>query len=364
VTRNPGGLAPPSAFGVCSRHTSPRQHIFDESLRLRGSLPDPTTLRVRIPGGRRRGPSSLRGAFVSAEQRIRPARQPSATGSVHLTLRVDKTRERKRTFSLTAQSRVSHDPRKAARGSGTIPLASAESPGLARRMRGPNASDLSTLGKDGGVARESRVRSGEGSALPFGHSPDHNLEPPGAIYFERDLSRTHAAHLDKSRRMVEGRSSLGFSDLPATAGSRSAPIGSFERRFPALGRDSGTDLRKPTPTSPWIGNRIPSPVLEEPVEKTFPHRGPRGLCGVQICRARAKLRVHAEPRTAAHRSENPKTTRVQWRPSGESGELELFPRSAEPTNRSRSAAEGSDGGAFQLCPPEKTPPRSIGNLGK
>jgi hypothetical protein len=277
--------------------------IFDEVLTYEVTPDRPLT--VRVPGGVEEVVLTT-WAVVGRRPRFDP------TATYHYGLSVDVTPDvgKPKNLALDVMTRIPRDPaRSVALGDFSARLADAEDwLGDARTER----LEVANLSKSGGTAvlRVSKDRAVSRVLVRLAY-----LEP--LTEFERRV-RQRSLRPERGRRMVEGRSSLGFADLPPAV--RDQALSSYERRIPAVGRD-GTDYVNRTVL---IGHRLPSPPDEAP-EAQGALVGPLALAALNFS-APVTLRVHGEPRASLNVQEGalpPYTTVI-----GESGLVDLsFPAS-------------------------------------
>jgi hypothetical protein len=183
--------------------------------------------------------------------------------------------------ALTLESRVSYDPtRPIALGGYCARLAESEDWLADPRTTRVSLRELSSTGGRALV----RVRTNEANQRVLVRLT--YLTP--LTEFERDI-RSRTLRIERSRRMVLGRTSLGFDDLPIAVRERA--LSHWERRFPAIGHE-GSDYVSRTVL---IGNRLPSvPAADAPEAEL--HVGPRDWVALNFARP-VKLRVHARSGT-------------------------------------------------------------------
>lgn len=249
--------------------------IFDEVLTYEVTPDRPLT--VRVPGGVEEVVLTT-WAVVGRRPRFDP------TATYHYGLSVDVTPDtgKPKKLALDVVTRIPRDPaRSVALGDFSARLADSEDwLGDARTER----LEVANLARTGGnaVLRVTKDRSVSRVLVRLAY-----LEP--LTEFERRV-RQRSLRPERGRRMVEGRSSLGFADLPPAV--REQALSSYERRIAAVGRD-GTDYVNRTVL---IGHRLPSPPDEAP-EAEGALVGPLGLAALNFD-APVTLRVHGEPRAA------------------------------------------------------------------
>jgi hypothetical protein len=212
----------------------------------------------------------------------RPRFDSTATYHYGVSVEVTPDAGKAKTLALDVVTRIPRDPaRSVALGDFSARLADSEDwLGDARTER----LEVANLAHSGGnaVLRVAKGRSVSRVLVRLAY-----LEP--LTEFERGV-RQRSLRPERGRRMVEGRSSLGFADLPPAV--RDQALSSYERRIPAVGRD-GTDYVNRTVL---IGHRLPSPPDEAP-EAEGALVGPLGLAGLNFS-GPVTLRVHGEPRAA------------------------------------------------------------------
>jgi hypothetical protein len=265
------GLGLLALLGV--RGYRPNEAIFDEVLTYEVTPDRPLT--VRVPGGVEEVVLTT-WAVVGRRSRF----DPTETYHYGLSVAVTPDAGREKTLSLDVVTRIPRDPaRSVALGDFSARLSDSEDwLGDARTER----LEVANLRESGGTAvlRVTKDRAVSRVLVRLAY-----LEP--LTQFERSV-RQRSLRPERGRRMVEGRSSLGFADLPAAV--RDQALASYERRIPAVGRD-GTDYVNRTVL---IGHRLPSPPDEAQEAEGF-LVGPRGLAALNF-EGPVTLRVHGEPR--------------------------------------------------------------------
>jgi hypothetical protein len=247
--------------------------VFDEVLAYELSPNEP--LRVRVPGGIDELILTS-WAVVTPEPRFDPRKPYRYTLGVELKGEVPDATPAQ---SLTLESRVSYDPaRPLAMGDFTARLGNSE-----EWLADPRSQrlSLSALGKPGGFAVV-RARGGPGVERVMVRLT--YLEPLGKL--EKRV-RARALRPERGRRMVAGRSSLGFDDLPLAVRDRA--LENWERRFPAVGRE-GVDY---VTGSVLIGHRLPL-VTAEGAPRDDYAVGPLVRTGLNFARPLG-LRLHGPP---------------------------------------------------------------------
>jgi hypothetical protein len=297
------GLGLLALLGV--RGYRPNEAIFDEVLTYEVTPDRPLT--VRVPGG-------VEEVVLTSWAVVgrRPRFDPAETYRYGLSVGVTPDTGKGKTLSLDVVTRIPRDPtRSVALGDFSARLADSEDwLGDARTER----LEVTNLGESGGTAvlRVTKDRSVSRVLVRLAY-----LEP--LTEFERRV-RQRSLRPERGRRMVEGRSSLGFADLPPAV--RDQALSSYERRIPAVGRD-GTDYVNRTVL---IGHRLPSPPDEVPEAEGFAV-GPSALAALNFV-GPVTLRVHGEPRATLDVQEGalpPYTTMI-----GESGLVDLPFANASP----------------------------------
>jgi hypothetical protein len=272
--------------------------IFDEVLTYEVTPDRPLT--VRVPGG-------VEEVILTSWAVVgrRPRFDPTATYHYGLAAAITPDAGNAKTLALDVVTRIPRDPsRSVALGDFSARLSDSEDwLGDARTER----LEVTNLRESGGTAvlRVAKDRSVSRVLVRLAY-----LEP--LTEFERRV-RQRSLRPERGRRMVEGRSSLGFADLPPAV--RDQALSSYERRIPAVGRD-GTDYVNRTVL---IGHRLPSPPDEAPEAEGF-LVGPHALAALSFG-GPVTLRVHGEPRVTVDVQEGalpPYTTVI-----GESGLLDL-----------------------------------------
>ena len=270
-----GALLAVLAALVGVRSYEPAQHVFDEVSAYEVTPERP--LYVRIPAGV--------DEFVMTSWAIAPpaARfDPIAPYRYGVDVELESVAEKRlRADAFTLETRVSYDP--------TRPLALGE---YCARL----SESLDWLG-DPRTTRVSlaEVSAGGGRAVVRVRASEPNRRVLVRLTymtplseFERDI-RARTLRIERGRRMVLGRASLGFDDLPVAVRNRA--LSHWERRFPALGHE-GRDYVTRTVL---IGNRLPSvPAADAPPAEL--RAGPLHLLALNF-RGPVKLRVHAQAGT-------------------------------------------------------------------
>jgi hypothetical protein len=288
--------------------------IFDEVLTYEVTSDRPLT--VRVPGG-------VEEVVLTSWAVVgrRPRFDPAETYPYGLSVAVTPDAGKAKTLTLDVVTRIPRDPaRSVALGDFSARLSDSEDwLGDARTER----LEVTNLRASGGTAvlRVTRDRSVSRVLVRLAY-----LEP--LTEFERRV-RQRSLRPERGRRMVEGRSSLGFADLPPAV--RDQALSSYERRIPAVGRD-GTDYVNRTVL---IGHRLPSPPEEAPEAEGF-LVGPHGLAALNFV-GPVTLRVHGEPRATLDVQEGmlPAYTTV----IGESGLVDLSFANANPRTVAIGAAD-------------------------
>ncbi len=229
--------------------------------------------------------------------------------------------------ALTLESRVSYDPtRPIVLGEYCARLAESED-----WLADPRTTRVSLreLSRTGGRALV-RVRANEASQRVLVRLT--YLTPLTEL--ERNI-RSRTLRIERSRRMVLGRASLGFDDLPVAVRERA--LSHWERRFPAIGREGSDYVSR----SVLIGNRLPSvPAADAPQAEL--EVGPQNLVALNFVRP-VKLRVHARSGTVLDVGEG--TSPRYSVGVGETGRVDLDLRG----ERARSVSIGSsDSAKIQL----------------
>lgn len=260
-------------WGVRGYHAN--EAIFDEVLTYEVTPDRPLT--VRVPGG-------VEEVVLTSWAVVgrRPRFDPTATYHYGLTAEVTPDVGKPKTLALDVVTRIPRDPaRSVALGDFSARLADSEDwLGDARTER----LEVMNLAHSGGnaVLRVTKDRSISRVLVRLAY-----LEP--LTEFERRV-RQRSLRPERGRRMVEGRSSLGFADLPPAV--RDQALSSYERRIPAVGRDGADYVNRTV----LIGHRLPSPADEAP-EAEGALVGPLTLAGLNFS-APVVLRVHGEPRAS------------------------------------------------------------------
>jgi hypothetical protein len=272
--------------------------IFDEVLTYEVTPDRPLT--VRVPGG-------VEEVVLTSWAVVgRPARfDAAATYRYGLSVAVTPDTGKPKTLALDVVTRIPRDPaRSVALGDFSARLADSEDwLGDARTER----LEVRNLAESGGnaVLRVAKDRAVSRVLVRLAY-----LEPLSE--FERRV-RQRSLRPERGRRMVEGRSSLGFADLPPAV--RDQALSSWERRIPAVGRD-GTDYVNRTVL---IGHRLPSPPDETPAAEGS-LVGPLALSALNFD-GPVTLRVHGEPRASLTVQEGARTSYATE--IGESGLVDL-----------------------------------------
>jgi hypothetical protein len=306
------GLGLLALLGVRGYHAN--EAIFDEVLTYEVTPERPLT--VRIPGGVE---EVVLTTWAVVDRR--PRFDPTATYHYGVSVELTPDAGKPKTLSLDVVTRIPRDPaRSVALGDFSArPADSEDWLGDARTER----LEVGNLAKSGGnaVLRVAKDRSVSRVLVRLAY-----LEP--LTDFERRV-RQRSLRPERGRRMVEGRSSLGFADLPPAV--RDQALSSYERRIPAVGRD-GTDYVNRTVL---IGHRLPSPP-DEALEAEGALVGPLGLAALNFS-APVTLRVHGEPGATLTVQEGalPSYTALV----GESGLVDLSFSAANPRTVAIGAAE-------------------------
>ncbi len=297
------GLGLLALLGVRGYHAN--EAIFDEVLTYEVTPGRPLT--VRVPGGVE---EVVLTSWAVVERR--PRFDPMATYHYGLSVAVTPDVGKPKSLALDVVTRIPRDPaRSVALGDFSARLADSEDwLGDARTER----LEVANLAQSGGnaVLTVSKDRSVSRVLVRLAY-----LEP--LTEFERRV-RQRSLRPERGRRMVEGRSSLGFADLPPAV--RDQALSSYERRIPAVGRDGADYVNRTV----LIGHRLPSPPDEAPEAEGF-LVGPLGLAALNFS-APVALRVHGEPRASLSVQEGalpPYVTVI-----GESGLVDLAFNGANP----------------------------------
>jgi hypothetical protein len=290
------GLGLLALLGVRNYRANPA--IFDEVLTYEVTLDRPLT--VRVPGG-------VEEVVLTSWAVVGRPPRFDATATYHYGLSVAVTPDvgTPKTLELDVVTRIPRDPaRSVSLGDFSARLSDSEDwLGDARTER----LEVKNLVASGGTAvlRVAKDRAVSRVLVRLAY-----LEPLSD--FERRV-RQRSLRPERGRRMVEGRSSLGFADLPPAV--RDQALSSWERRIPAVGRD-GTDYVNRTVL---IGHRLPSPPEEAPAAEGL-LIGPLALAALNFD-APVTLRVHGDPQASLTVQEGalaPYATEI-----GESGLVDL-----------------------------------------
>lgn len=249
------------------------ERVFDEVLAYELAPNEPLT--VRVPGGIDELILTS-WAVITPEARFDPRKPYRYSLSVELHAETSRIAPAQ---SFTMESRVSYDPaRPLAMGDFTARLGNSQD-----WLADPRSQrvSLSALGKPGGSAVV-RARGGPGVTRVMVRLT--YLEPLGEL---EQRVRARALRPERSRRMVAGRSSLGFYDLPSEVRDRA--LENWERRFPAVGRD-GVDY---VTGSVLIGHRLPLVAAEGAPRDEF-EVGPLVRTALNFSRP-LSLRIHGPP---------------------------------------------------------------------